>query len=359
MTNNPAGSAPPLTALRPVPKPMAWRRTGRRAKTIEWTDKAVSDEVAHFLSSGIPDRAFILLETLRDFLAVTEGRLYQLCQRVSDAQYRSFGIRLNELQQRGLIELASTEVASADIAAAGVTPYIAGNRRELRVWTLGPVGVALSNRLWDLRFAPIGSTEHVAHHALAAEMLFRFQAAATAAGRNYEVFGPRRLAVVRQDAETGKAFVVNSPDGLLVRRNAAGEVDASFVVEFHNEDRVGRAKSKIEVYDKLLNDPEQLWRGAWGLFPSFPKVMVVWRHAAVLTDYENQLKTLAMARRNKWKGDQNLAQFRQLPLAEALYGSPLRFTAMGDDAPKRPAGNPPPTPNAQTTPPTPVKEGAR
>lgn len=305
MTN----SAPALNPAVKVSPAPALNRSGRQPKARTWTDAEAQHDADVFLAGGVTAYEVELLRLLRDFFALTEERLFALMQRTAKAAggYHSLCVVLNRKRAAGLVALASENVVSSDLQAAGLQPIREGNRRFARVWTLGPVGRVLVPMLWDVPFTPVGGIAHTAHHALAAEAMFRFQDAAQALrGKTYDVQGPRDVAI--WDSE--KKITACAPDGLLVERKPDGAPGIVWAVEYHNEPKAGRAKDKIESYDRLVRH-EDAWQAAWGV-ETFPKVLVVWRHEPVLRDYARQLRALAGQR-----GDRAVA-FSSLALSDSL-----------------------------------------
>ena len=185
---------------------------------------------------------------------------------------------------------------------------------------MGPVGKAVARRMWGASFVPEGNEIHNAHHALAAEVQFRFaEAAREFRQKSYRPGGPRQCVV--WDSE--KKYAALAPDGMLKEKLPAGadkdRAPLVWAVEYHNEDRTGRAKEKIEAYLRLMGKPD-LWQTAWGI-EQFPKVLVVYRHEEIMRDWVRQVKALAGPRRD---------MFAMVSLADVMAGGdkPVKLRAV-------------------------------
>ncbi len=270
-------------------------RAGRKPAVPELTDAEAEHAAERVVSQRPPLFLTDLLALLRDYLALSEERLHWLMSaprtRYGGA-YTTFTTRLGRFAQAGLVALAPPAV-EVELERSGYAPLWPGNRRACRVWTLGKVGRAVARRLWGLTFVPEGYEAHVAHHTLAAEVQFRIaEAAREFRKKDYRPEGPRKCVVMDAD----KKFAVLAPDGMLIERLPDGGVGTAWAVEYHNEERPGRAKEKVEAYLRLMSKPD-LWQYAWGL-EQFPKVLVAYRYDEVRRDWARQVKELAGQRHN-------------------------------------------------------------
>lgn len=310
---------------------------GRKPQVKAWTEAEAEREAERLIRVGLHPRTDLLIWLLRDFIALTEERLYVLDG--TSSTYVTFTKRLGEFRQGGICDLAAENVVSVDLRRSGLKPMMADNRRAYRVWTLGPVGRAISRKLWDVTLAPVGSEIHLAHHALAGEVLYRYvDYLARNDGRRFEALGPQQAVI--WDFE--RRVMELSPDGMLVEIRDDGTKGDCRVLEFHNELSPGRALSKIKGYDQIISDPatREKWQYAWGI-ESRPYVIVVYRHDGIRKDYERQLIATAKERTDLY-GAANLIQFKLISVQDVLKGNPVKglYSPSQPSAPAQAASRP-------------------
>lgn len=285
------------------------RKPGRTAMLRSWSATEAQHEARTIIGQGGPfGRAYHLLMLFRDYLAIAEERLFSL--EPEGTQYESFQRGLLRLRQAGIIECVPPQMTTSDLFMAGLRPSFEGNRRAGWVWKAGPIGEALMPLLWDMRFAPVGTLEHMVHHALAFESLVRLWQVMPA---DYEMWGPRQASA--WDAENQRSVI--TPDGMLVLKDKkTGHVAKAFALEYHNANKMGTALPKIDVYDRIR--ARSTWEKLWDI-RAMPDVLVVWRHEVTKRDYERQLWKRSRERRMGYDNDQSV-RYYGVPLKELLAG---------------------------------------
>lgn len=291
---------PALNRLGRLPNHLKF--TDEKEKPKRLTPRQTEEAAQFFLQSDRSNLRTTVLELLYEFVVLTEATLFRLVyDRVTISNnLASFHHRLNVYVHDGLMEPIPHSVLKKALRA-GLPQPGAGS---LRAYRLGPVGAEIAKVKFvtevNAPLAVIEAEDYQAHDLLCAEAMLKMQILwadlANSAQEDdrkkaglVEVRGPRALTI--WDSENQKAIL--APDGLLIKRDLAGNFQRAFLVEYHNTNAMMHVKNKVAKYENLANPKHRWVWQTWGL-AEMPWIIVLYRQPVTLEHYSEELARVAV-----------------------------------------------------------------
>jgi len=255
-----------------IQKPKS-RYRGRQSKRPEITPHQAKQKAIRLLRENrLSPMAVQVTEALATGGVLTSGQLYH----VTTVSPRT----LQKYHKQYLLDrlpILADELMALDLA---------DDPAKLRLYTLGPVGLEVARIRHE--HVPTGytgyGTHRIIHDVLTNEVVLRL--AALAVERGYEPLWYSKYEATVHD-ERGKPAL--EPDAMLaVRRDG---VYRYFVVEFHNEDKRTRARSKVDRYERVYRDGR--WRNELET-DEMPAVLAVFTHKIVGKGYREAISSRSM-----------------------------------------------------------------
>jgi hypothetical protein len=260
---------------------------GTPLKPHSFTTAEINRKAEQYLTVNLSNIRNCILELLYHFVILPETTLFRLVgQKIAISEnIGTFTRRLRQYRADGLLASASHDVLKSALRAG--LP-ISDNSR-LRAYCLGPIGEEYVKRKGWNGNVPISSLNEdvLTHDLLCAEAMLRMSSIwlthPTKPGV-VEVRGPRE--VIAWDIEQRKTII--APDGLLIKRDMAGDFVRAFVVEYQNVRALLQVQNKFKKYEEIAR-PEYrwIWNDIWGL-DEMPWVLIVYRQGATLQHFKEE-----------------------------------------------------------------------
>lgn len=273
-------------------------RPGKRKKPTELKPENIRLAVDALLQTDFSNVRSVVLESLYNFVALTETALFQLTssQVAISGKIESFSRTLRRYKLGNLIKPVPYEVTKkAQRADFPVT-----DKGNILAYTLGPVGEEYAKRKGWKGISPFQSVpdqEYLVHDLICSEAMFLMQRLWWKLPEEkrglVEVRGPR--AVLVWDKDDKKELV--KPDGLLIKRKPNHDFERAFLVEYQNVRAMIQVQNKIKKYEEIA---KPIYRWVWDLWglDEMPWVLVIYRQEATLRHYQEQLEQQGELRAN-------------------------------------------------------------
>jgi hypothetical protein len=244
------------------------RSKGRPINRPVLTTHQARMEAQRLLSSNrLSPAALDLIRTLGVAGVLTATQI----QKVIDISPRS----LQRYQSQHLID--RLPFMAPDLRNIGLD----GDNTELRVYTLGIVGIAIAERSYS--YVPSGYAGRVAHlvnhDLLANEVVLRMFVEALRRGFSFH-WSNRYESTVRNENNVN----ILEPDAFVVAQR--GEDRRLFCLELHNEFHSSRVERKVRRYERIYRTG--FWKDTWET-SAMPPVLAVFTHAVVSKGYRQHV----------------------------------------------------------------------
>lgn len=236
------------------------------------TQAQVRAEASRITAGGLSAKAWRILDLLATGGILPSNHLPEL----TDRSMRN----LCEMRVFERIAQEPSELEEHHVAQLGVK----GMGRYL--YMLGPVGMEIAATRHGV--VPVNgyqafTTAHILHDVMANEVVFRLAELLASRGWAVEWIGRAECRLV-----DNKGTVLLKPDALIrIRKNGPGGGDATFLLQYHNEDWSTHGTLMVERYEQAFSDSN--WQECWEV-ESFPPVLVVFERPIVGAGYQAATK---------------------------------------------------------------------
>ena len=245
------------------------RGIGRLAPVRKITTYEAKQEALHMLRSG-QVKAKTKLRSVLMLLGTTGVLLEEQLLDLTGVSERT----LRRYRQKSLLDVVPTPIKLTNLLS-----------EERRIWTLGPIGTALTEMLHGQGLIPTGylssRLDRATHDVLCSLVYYHLYCAAKQKGYT---------AILKSKYEATlhnrKGQPVLEPDAMVILRQPEMD-DLLFTIEYHNEDFASRAAEKVRKYENIYQD---------GLYTQWqtkkmPPILIVTTHRAVAVGYKEIIDT--------------------------------------------------------------------
>ena len=173
--------------------------------------------------------------------------------------------------------------AYLDVAIASDIVASLFEKRNLKVYCLGPIGLAIAEMKHGI--IPKGyiqeKTDRVTHDLLCNQVFYHLYK---------EAITYKYVAILKGKYEATlhdqKGRPILEPDAMIVLRHEVTGEEKVFLVEYHNEDFSSRAAGKVRKYEYIYSNAD--WRDRWNV-ETFPTILISTTHLAPAHGYKEDI----------------------------------------------------------------------